>query len=312
MECPSCGQPTEETAAYCGNCGQPLAAGSMAKTYDWQSDHEQPRGTHVARTALANADGVPLYAIAAPDEHRGEVKATLSVAFGVIGLVGALFVAAAGLGAGLTGLVLATMSRSVRKHRAVSNVGLSVSCLAILFSLATWSYVVTHARAAQSAQQASARQREPVNDPVPANSVTTPCYSAGFSTELNIATTDKSCDMQAFDGKDITNSSTAYKVYAYDQPSMTAASFAGIAKSALEKDVQANLSGFTLDSENVGQFAGSPSYTVYASDKSHEVAYVEAAVLHQTAGKANLFIFVHAVAGERTDLSGIEAEWLWR
>lgn len=312
MECPTCGQPTEETAAFCGNCGQPLAAGSMAKAYDWQSGRESPRGSRVARAALANADGIPLYAITAPGEHRGEVKAVLSVALGVIGLVGALFVAAAGLVAGITGLVLATMARGVHKSRVLSTVGLSLSCLAILCSLATWSYVVSHARETKAAQEVAARQRDPVNDPVPANSVTTPCYSTGFSTELNIATADNGCDMQAFDGKSIDTSSTAYKVYAYTQPSMTSTSFAGIAKSALEQDVRKNLPGFTLDSENVGQFAGSPAYTVYASDKTHEVAYVEAAVLHQTGGSANLFVFVHAVAGDKADLNGIEAEWLWR
>ena len=147
---------------------------------------------------------------------------------------------------------------------------------------------------------------------MPANSVTTPCYSAGFRTQLNIATTDKGCDMQAYDGTNIPNSSTAYKVYAYSQPSITTDSFAGIAKSALEQDVRTNLPGFTLDSENVGQFAGSPAYTVYASDKSNGIAYVEAAVLHQSGGAANMFVFVHATSGEKTDLSGIESEWLWR
>jgi hypothetical protein len=309
MDCPNCGQPTEDTAAFCGNCGQALAAGAMARAYDWH-EGKRPRGASLARAALANTDGVPLYALPTPDEHRGEIKALLSVACGIIGLVGALFVAAAGLAVGIVGLILATMSRGDHK-RALSTVGLSLSTLAVLCSLATWSYVIVHARD-QQAQVAAAQQGQQVNAAVPANSVTTACYSAGFSSQLNIATADQGCDMQAYDGSSITNSSTAYKVYAYNQPTMTSATFPAVAKAALEKDVQQNLPGFTLDSESIGRFAGSPAYTVYASDKVNKVAYVEAAVLHSGGATDNLFVFVHAVSGEKTDLNGIEAEWLWR
>lgn len=285
--CPTCNQPTDPGAVFCGNCGQQLIEASPA--------------THTTAYEL------PSYAVGTAAMHTGEIRATMSVIVGAVGVVGAIM-PLVGLALGITGIVLGTLTR--RLHKKVSTIGIIVSVIAVLISLATWTYIIV--------TQADAKQ---ANDPVkrgvanaaaPANGVTTACYTASFSGQLNVSTTDNSCDMQAYDGSTLDTSSSAYKIYGYQQPSLNKANFMGFAKEALEKDVANNLPEYTIGAESVGQFAGRPAYFVNAVNKQSGVAYIEAAVLRSDSASNNVFVFVHATLGTKTNLDTIEADWQWK
>ena len=289
MNCPRCSQPTDEGAAYCGNCGQALRATVTP-----------------AASLQGQTPATPAYAVARPSQHTGEMKALLSLVAGLAGIVGSLVLPAAGIFLGTVGVVLGTMSRRTMR-RWLSTSGIVAASLAILVGLGVWTYVLKH-----NAHQAVASQaaNPDTSSAVAANTVDTPCYSAGFSDQLNIATANNTCNIEAYNGTTLDTSSSAYKVFGYKQPSITPTTFGAIAKQALEKDISDNLPGFTITNEKVGQFAGSPAYFVSASNNS--VGYVEAAVLHKSGSRENLFVFVHAVNGKKADLSTMESQWQWK
>ena len=104
MICSKCDQEVEDGAAFCGNCGQQIAA--------------------KATPSVANKV-TPEYAVAKPVQHSGEIKSTLSVVFGVIGIPGSL-IPAVGFGLGVIGLVLGTLSRRSH-HKIASTIGIIAS-----------------------------------------------------------------------------------------------------------------------------------------------------------------------------------------
>jgi hypothetical protein len=284
MTCPNCHQATEDGAAFCGNCGQPLQA-------------------------IAAAAGVPAYAVAKPGQHNGETKALLALVFGIAGIAGALFLALIGLVLGTAGIIMGTMSRSSQK-RSLSTAGLVFSSLAILASLAVWTYAVRHdPRFNQNGATAKPGVAAPA---VVASDVSTPCYSAGFVNQFNVSNGADSCDMNAFNGSTLDSSTDAYKVYADTTQTVNSRDYASVFKPALEKDIKNNLPGFTINTEMIGNFAGSPAYIVNTYDKAQGVAVVEAAVLHQAGPGENVFVLVHAVSGQAADLTTLEAQWQWK
>ncbi len=294
MNCPNCDQPVEAGAAFCGNCGRPLNPLSAP-----------------APVAAAPAPGLPTYARATPAQHTGETKALLSVIFGIFGIAGALLMAVLGLVLGILGLVMGTMSRhSVR--RGLSNAGLVFSSLAVLAGLAVWTYAIKHDPRFNQQSDTTKTTHLPAAPAVLSSDLTTPCYSTGFVDKLNISNHTGSCDMSAFNGPTINSSTDAYKIYADSSEVESQAAFMTLAKQALEKDISVNLSGFAVDSQQVGHFAGSPAYFVTASDHTNNIAVIEAAVLHEVKGGQNVFILVHAINAERADLSIMEAQWQWK
>jgi hypothetical protein len=252
--------------------------------------------------------GVPGYALARPGLHVNESKALAALILGLAGIVGSIYLALFGLALGIAGLVLGTMSQSGTK-RGLSTAGIVASSLAVLASMGVWTYAVKHDPGLQKAPAQSQGITAPA---VSASSLTTPCYSAGFVDRLNVSNNSGSCDMSAFNGPTIGSSSNAYKVYADQSSIATPGNFDGLVKPAIEKDIKANLPSFTINSEQVTQFAGSPAYAVNSSNKALGVTVVEAAVLHRVGNGDNLFILVHAVNGSNTDLSTIEAQWQWK
>lgn len=215
-----------------------------------------------------------------------------------------------GIALGTSGFVLGTLSRS-GKRRDVSTAGLVVSSLALAVSLATWTYAVTqdNAKSKISRTPASAAGSPAVS----AAELSTPCYSAGFVSKLNVTNESGSCDMSAFNGATLDQSSEVYKVYASKSVITTSGGFMVTAKPALEKDVKENLPGFAVTSEKVSQFAGSPAYVVNTADRAHHLALVEAAVFHAVNGGGdNVFVLVHAVNGDSVDFGVLEANWQWK
>jgi hypothetical protein len=285
MNCSNCHEPLEIGAAFCGNCGQ--ATGAPVE---------------------AVATVIPAYALTTVAQQSGEKQALLSVLFGAVGLIGALFVALLGLSLGLAGIIMGTLSRSSRR-RELSLAGLALSSLAVLASLAVWVYAIQHdpnlhKNVAQVASTSSAA--------VSGSGLATPCYSAGLVDTFNITSSANGCDMQAFNGTTLNESTNAYKVYASAAPTVTAANFVAVSKAALEKDLTSSLPGFTMASEQAGSFAGSPAYEVSSFDKLHHVAIIEATVLHPVAAGDNIFVLVHAINGSTADLNILEAQWQWK
>ena len=292
MNCQKCNQPVETGAAYCGNCGQAMQS-------------RQSLATSMLSSAGVNA---PSYAVAPPKSRTGETQALLSLLFGITGIIGALFMALLGLVLGLIGLVLGTLARSSAKSN-LAKAGIIASSLAILAGLAVWIYAIENDK---RFSQQSPNISLPTAPAIAAATLSTPCYSTGFYDKLNVSHNLATCDMSAYNGPTLSTSSNAYKIYANKSDVTTTNAFMAIAKDALEKDVASNLAGFTVDSQQVGTFAGSPAYFINVSDKEQNVAVVEAAVFHLTPSGDNIFILVHAVNSEKADLGTLEAQWLWK
>lgn len=211
-----------------------------------------------------------------------------------------------GLAFGIFGLVMGTLAYSTR-HR-LSLIGLVASSLAIAAGLGVWAYAVQrsqHQEKAALAQQEAAPQSQ-------ASILSTPCYSLGFATRLNIKNYATSCDMSAFNGQTIDGSTQAYKVYANQAEITNTTAFINLSKPAIEKDVRDSLSGFGIQEQRSTTFAGSPAYMIKAADLEHNVSVVEAAVWHQTASGENVFVLVVAATGNDADLSSLEAQWQWK
>lgn len=293
MNCPNCHQSVESGATFCGNCGQQRQTVAMPL---------QQAAGHIATTAAS----LPSYAVSAPNQRSGELKALLSVLLGVVGIVGALFIPLAGLLFGLLGFISGTLSRNSSK-RHLSTSGLVVASLAIVAGLGSLTYNIQ--------QDQHKKQRDVAANHATANVVadlSTPCYNAGFVDRLNVTNAAASCNMSAYNGESLDTSTNAYKIYASKTQLTSASSFTALAKQALEKDIKNNLANFTVDSERVSGFAGSPAYTINVSDKKNNVAVVETAVYHPVKNGENVFILVHAINGSTADLQILESKWQWK
>jgi hypothetical protein len=310
MNCPNCSQLIEDSAAFCGNCGQAIDVhapeGKVTGSHIAEVLAHQPdSGTRGMHPEMAIAGYVPSYAIAAPVQHVGETKAVLSLLLGIVGILGALFVALVGLSLGVAGLALGTMSRNTA-HRRISTLGIIFSTIAIIASLGVWAYAIH--------RQSDLANKTPVKtvNAVAAADLVTPCYAAGFIDTLNVTHAKNSCDMNAFNGRSLEASTKAYKVYSSQIAGMNPNIFNDFAKKAIEKDIAVNLSNFNIESELITQFAGSPAYIVKTVDKSTGVAVTEAMVLHQVQAGANIFVLVQASSKGSADMSTLEAQWQWR
>ncbi len=294
MTCSNCKQITEAGAAFCGNCGQSLQAG-------------QSRPLAAAGIGRLT-DNVPGYAFTTTGQQPGEVKALLALLFGITGIVGSLFMAVVGLILGVSGIVMGTMSRSSTK-RSLSTAGLALSSVAILAGLAAWTYAIKqNPGSGQNSSQKPAKSTTPL---VLTSDLSTPCYSVGFIDKLNVSNNSESCDMQAFNGPEISVSTDAYKIYV-NKSSVDTNAFTGVAKQALDKDVKNSLPDFRIISERTASFAGSPAYMVNAYNKAQGVAVVEAAVLRKAGNTSNVFILVHATNGKAAELNILESGWQWK
>jgi len=287
MNCQNCHQPLDPGAAYCGNCGQPVTA-------------SQP----VPSQPLVQMAAAPAYALATPAQHAGETQSLLAIVLGVAGIIGALFMALVGLLLGLVGVVFGTLALNTPRRR-LAVIGIVIASLAIIAGLASWAYVVRHD------SRLSSHSSQPATTNV-ASELSTPCYSAGFVDRLTISNSSDSCDMSAFNGETLDASTNAYKIYANHSNVTDANSFMSLAKQALEKDVATNLPTFTIDSQRVSRFAGSPAYIVSTSDKAHNFAVTEAVVMRKVRTGDNVFVILHANDGKSADLDILESQWRWK
>ena len=284
MECPNCHEPTEDGAAFCGNCGDALASSSVM------------------------AAAMPAYAIATPARRVGEVKALLSVLLGAAGLAGSVFIAFFGLILGTVGLVMGTLSRH-SPRRSLSTAGLVISSLSVLAGLGVWVYAFHHDPRGNNI--APVREQGPVMVSIESD-LLTPCYSANLAEELHISRSAASCNTQVYNAETFEASSEVYKIYANQSPVRTEDGFNALAKQALENDMKTNLKSFTIVQQAATTFAGSPAYTIMAHDRLNNVAVIEMAVYHPSATGDNVFILLHGNNGSESDLQVLESQWQWK
>jgi len=299
--CSNCGEPLEAGAAFCGNCGQPIATPAPVV--------ETPPAALPGGLAVAAASGdIPSYAVPVVGHQMSELKAAMALVLGIVGIVGGLFIPLLGIGLGVTSLVLATLSHHAVRRR-LSLAGIIVALLAIVAGLASWAYVISRDPRFNHGLAKPASSGQAGSSAVAAQNVITPCYTANFAAKLNIQNNSGSCNMNAYNGATLSQSSDAYKVYGTTS-AITASGFSNLAKQAIENDVHQNLPTFVVSKEGTGQFAGSPAYFVTASNGAG-VSVVEAAVLHVTTNGDNFFVFVHAINGNTVDLNELQAGWRW-
>ena len=311
MNCPNCNQIVEDGAAFCGNCGHQLNV---------HAPDGKPVGSHIAQVlahqheegatnfpgqTLATEGNVPNYAIATPSQHAGETKAVLAVVAGIAGIIGALFAPLMGIVLGVLGLIFGTLSFN-SMHRRLSTVGIIFASLAVITSLGMWVYIINKQHTPQSISSSKAI------DAVQAADVNTPCYATGFIETLNVSNTKNSCDMNAYNGQTLESSTKAYKVYSSQIAAVDLEAFNEFAKKAVQKDISTNLAGFTVESEGLTNFAGSPAYIAKTVDKSTGVAVTEAVVMHQVQAGSNIFVLVQASSKGGADMSTLEAQWQWK
>lgn len=339
MNCSKCGQPLDQGAAFCGNCGQPViiqttyAAPVQSKTVSASKpNHPVPPQIPVQPStisqvyvntpqappivmppivaAMPNMNGaLPAYAVPVISQQDKELKAAMAIVCGTLGVLTSIFIPLIGLVLAVTGIVLASTARLNRKHT-MSLVGLLISILALLVGLGSWAYVIAHD---QKLTQNKATAVVPISATTPStvsSKVATPCYSINFEEKLNVQNNGGSCNMNAYNGSTLSNSTNAYKVYATAAATITSANFSSIAKSAIEQDIAKSLPSFTITNEVSGEFANSPAYYVTAED-AQGVEVIEAAALHATSPGDNFFVFVHAVTGGVDDLNLLQAGWRW-
>lgn len=263
----------------------------------------QPLQPRLPRTAYHRS----MFAGAATAARQsGEMKALLSLLFGITGIVGAAFIPIVGLAFGVTGIVLATLSLSAMK-RATAVVGIVFAGLAIVAGLASWVYAVqnTDDQLKLDSQLAGTPAKT-------ASRLSTPCYSAGLVDTFNVSNETKGCDAVVYNGANPTDSSEIYKIYASKSRAVTQDTFAGIARETLEKDVAATLPEFTIENAGKTEFAGSPAYTVLAVSDDRRTAVMETAVFHPTGNGENVFVVTHSVTDRAADLQLLEAGWKWK
>jgi fumarate reductase subunit D len=330
MICQNCHQPVEQGAAFCGNCGQALyipqvqsvAAPATANSVPGQftppiaptpppsSQQKVPampmQPTTVPQPPAPAGTGVPAYAMTPVAAHPHDAKALYSLLAGIFGTLSALFVPVLAVVLGILGIVFGTMSRQSNK-RMLSTVGIVFSVIAILAGLASWAYAIDHQKDKQKTSKAL--NEGPVNTVA---DLSTPCYTVNFVDRLNTTGGGDICDIKAYNADTFEESTTVYKVLAVKSQNVTASNFTQIAKQALEKDIKTNLPDFTIDSQRVAAFAGSPAYTITATDKDSGIAFIETAVYKPVKNGENIFIIVHGINGDKADLSLIEAKWRWK
>jgi hypothetical protein len=297
ITCSNCGEPLENGAAFCGNCGHPIAAAGSG------ANQLGPGSLAVA----AATGGIPSYAVPVAGRQTSEKKAGMALVMAALGIVGGFFIPLVGIGLGLAGLVLATLSRAIVRRR-LSLAGIIMSILAVLVGLGSWADVIKNDPRFIHGVVTPAVTKTG-GPAVTAQNLITPCYSVTFASKLNIQNDNGSCNMSAYNGATLDNSSDAYKVYGTTS-AISSAGFESLAKQAIENDVHENLATFTITQEKSGQFAGSPAYYVTASN-GQGVSVVEAAVLHVTSNGDNFFVFVHAANASTIDLNELQANWHW-
>ncbi len=341
MNCPNCNQIIDNGASFCGNCGfsvytNPVAPPPQPITYappptvvqpaamtspvsqpgaapnpnnvaasvtplNPVQPPMQPTYNQIGSVNVANMQ--PAYALPQPLNslsRKGETKATVGIIAAVLGLPGAL-IPIIGLALGITGLVIGTTSRHIKKG--LSTATIIVSILAILLSLAAWTYNFTHDPRIKHLSQSTVTK-----------DISTPCYTFKISEDMHVKDTAVGCEFEAMDGESEELSTIVYSIKSVSDSSINASNFESVTTKAAPTFVKAASSQditFTLSSEKSTTFAGKQAYLIAAkSDRGTQVELV--VVLNNAPNGDNIFIIAVGGLSKSTNLSELEKNFTWK
>ncbi len=305
--CPNCNEAVETGAAFCGNCGYKLISGPQPQA---SASHVYSNGPATnSKTAYRDVLAYPnMPAYAVPLNHHKQHWGAMALALGILGIGSGMLIPILGIGLGISGIVLITMSYHLT-HRRLMLASVTVSVLAILVGIGFWVNVVVH----DPRLNLNANQPAATTGGTAKLSVQTPCYSLSFNTVLNVNNSNGSCTLNAYNGNDLVNSSDIYKIIA-SATALTSSSFTSYSKQAIEADFTKNLQGFTITKQASTTFAGSPAYYIQANNLADNTAVIEETVLltdNVPSNGDNFFDIIHAVNGNSANLSSIESGWQW-
>jgi hypothetical protein len=231
----------------------------------------------------------------------------MALAFGIIGIGGGILSPFIGLAFGAVGIVLATSSYRLA-HGWLRLAGLILPLLAVLISIGFWVSAVSH-----SNQLSKLSKQAGTSNGITTLSVTTPCYTMSFKSQLNVNNNSGSCTMNAYNGTTFQQSTNVFKVVANQTNTVNLNNFDSFSKSAIEADISKNLPGFNITNQSSDIFDGSPAYYIQAYNLSSNVAVIEETVLHlsDSSNKDNFFDIVHATNGQSVSLTSVEESWQW-
>lgn len=326
MQCPNCHHLIDAGAAFCGNCGQPVAVAAPVASSPIAAGYANaaiqpavPLVTNVAAmpAAMAPHPGVPAYAAPTPSHHT---KGILSIVFGSISIVFCL-IPLISIVLGITGVILGTLSPK-QAGKGIKITGIILSSVGILFGLAAWGIFI--AASPEIKQMQAENNKTSQTQPVASGSTTTTpataastlvvdngCYSISLSKSMTVNKSSTGCDAQMYTGGSATNPAEAFTVMSVNEPSITTANFGDI-KDAITDEMAQVMPGYTITAQRSGTFKGSPAFYVDLSKDGSSLSAEEATVLHTSPQGDNIFIIAHAANGSSTNLSGLEAGWTWK
>ena len=333
MNCPRCSQPTDEGAAFCGNCGQALPAPFAPPSHQSVQPPVQDSVSATTETVAEkletadeadNADKqpeteIPAYAVAKPAEQDRESKLVTGLILAVLAIPAGLFIPGLGFILGAVGLVMATMSRNTPKKLA-SNLAIGFSSLAIVVSVGAFIYYANHQlnsadadkTASQTAEDELPNLKQATPDGTGAQFVDTPCYSAVMPKLVMLDMAEGSCTFKTYNAATANAATTIYTVDAATNKNLTAANFTDTIKPVAGQTIGLVAPGFKVVAEKAGTFADSPAYIVDAkNDKGDTIQLLM--VLHQTAHNENVFALVGGASNNKVvDLSELALQWVWK
>ncbi|MCA9327268.1 zinc-ribbon domain-containing protein [Candidatus Saccharibacteria bacterium] len=139
MNCTNCGQPLDNGAAFCGNCGQQVAQAAVAPAAPNPVNQQMPQPTAPQPGPMPSqpAGGLPAYAI--PAQQAQTKKPTLSLVFGILSLVLSI-IPIFGLITATTAIVLSNKAKKLAPGSGLATAGLVLGIIGIVLSLAAWGY----------------------------------------------------------------------------------------------------------------------------------------------------------------------------
>ena len=188
--CPKCNESVETGATFCGNCGYKLIPNPQPQA---TASHVYSNGP-ATNTIPAYRDvlaypNMPAYAV--PLNHHKQHWGAMALALGILGIGSGMLIPILGIGLGISGIVLITMSYHLT-HRRLMLASVTVSVLAILVGIGFWVNVVVH----DPRLNLNANQPAATTSGTAKLSVQTPCYSLSFNTVLNVNNSNGSCTLQ--------------------------------------------------------------------------------------------------------------------
>lgn len=283
MNCSRCQEPLDPGAAFCGNCGQPVA------TAPAQSG------------APATTPGrVPAYALAMP--HPGEPKAIIGLVLAVLSVPAAI-IPFIGASLSVAAIVLATIV--MHAHRRLASTGLVFAVIGVLLSSTAIVYNVTHSSAASGQEAASAGAGQQLQ---------TPCFDLAVPTELHISGDTANCKALISDTADAKQATYGYEIDASTNADVTSRNFDAAVSGAAQDIVNSFSSAarrYNLTSQSSGTFAGEQAHYLDLTAPDGTSGRV-VGVLHQSTVGYNVFFISLFSRHGTADLSAVERNFTWK